>query len=146
VHALVLALNEDGKNSEQVAESLKRSGHNVLLSETFSHAISVLKTTHVDLIISDVHLENGGNVFDFLRWVRKNPSTIETPFVMFSAKPSAMAKYVEDGLKTAARVLGAAMFISMEIFDSDEFREAIDSLLPAEDLKSKKLSTKGSGE
>jgi CheY-like chemotaxis protein len=146
VHALILALNEDDQNSHQVAESLKLSGHNTILSKNFAHAISVLKNTHVDLIISDVHLENGGNVFDFLRWVRRNPSTIETPFVLFSDKPSAMAKYVEDGLKTAARVLGAAMFITMETFDSDEFRKKIDSLLPVEDRNTTKPSTKGSGE
>jgi CheY-like chemotaxis protein len=146
VHALVLALHEDDENSQQVAGSLQLSGHNVILSKDFTHAINILKTKHVDLIISDVHLENGGNVFDFLRWVKKNPSTSATPFIMFSSRPSPMAKFVEDGVKTAARVLGAAMFITMEIFDSDEFRKQIDSLLPVEDRKTTKLSTKGSGE
>ncbi len=130
MHSMVLALNEDDQNSDQVSASLKQSGHSVILSKTFSHAISVLNSHQVDLIISDVHLENGGNVFDFLRWVRNNPSTKDTPFVMFSSRPSSLAKYVEDGVKTAARMLGAQMYLTMEIFDSDLFRKQIDSLLP----------------
>lgn len=145
MHALILALHEEDKNSYQVAESLKRSGHNVIQSQKFTQAISLLQRQHVDLIISDVHLENGGNVFDFLRWVKKNPSTKDTLFVLFSCQPTLKAKYFEDGLRTTARMLGAAMYITMEIFNSDEFRKTIDSLLPAGD-QATALSTKGSGE
>ncbi len=130
MHALILALHEEDQNAEQVTRSLKLSGHGVIESKSFTHAITVLNSQHVDLIISDVHLENGGNVFDFLRWVKKNPSTKDTPFVLFSSKPTQKAKYFEDGLRTTARMLGAALYITMEIFDSDEFRKQIDSLLP----------------
>lgn len=145
MHALVLALHEDDQNAQQVTKSLKLSGHGIIESKSFTHAISVLNKQHVDLIISDVHLENGGNVFDFLRWVKKNPSTKETPFVLFSSQPTKRAKYFEDGVRTTARVLGAAMFIAMETFDSDEFRKLIDSLLPAAEHITE-LSIKGSGE
>jgi CheY-like chemotaxis protein len=133
VNALVLALHEDDENSRQVSESLKLSGHKVILSKHFKDATELLKNRHVDLIISDVHLENGGNVFDFLRWVRRNPSTKTTPFIFFSSKPSEKAKYFEDGIRTSARLLGAAMYIAMEVFDSNEFRKKIDSLLPTGD-------------
>jgi len=132
VHALILALHEEEINSTQVAESLEQSGHNVLLSKNFTDAISLLESHHVDLIISDVHLENGGNVFDFLRWVKKNPATRDIPFVLFSSEPTSRAKHFEDGLRTTARLLGAVMYLSMEIFDSVEFRKQIDSLLPIE--------------
>jgi len=133
VHALILALHEDNQNAQQVTRSLKLSGHGVIESLSFTHAITVLNNQHVDLIISDVHLENGGNVFDFLRWVKKNPSTKDTPFVLFSSEPTTRAKYFEDGLRTTARMLGAALYITMEIFDSDEFRKQIDSLLPIQE-------------
>jgi CheY-like chemotaxis protein len=131
VHALVLALHENENNSKRVAESLKLSGHDVVLSKNFSHAIEILKNMHVDLIISDVHLENGGNVFDFLRWARNNPATKNIPFVMLSTEPTRVAKHVEDGVRTSARALGVAMYIAMETFDQEEFRRKIDSLLPA---------------
>ncbi len=145
MHALVLALHEDDGNAHQVTSSLKLSGHEVVESRNFSHAISVLTNKHVDLIISDVHLENGGNVFDFLRWVKKNPSTKSTPFVLFSSQPTNKAKYFEDGIRTSARMLGATMYITMETFDSDEFRKLIDSLLPAEDHATE-VSFQGNGE
>ncbi len=131
MQAIVLALHEDLKNSQQVAESLRVLGYKVLLSKNFTQAIELLKNRHVDLIISDVHLENGGNVFDFLRWVKRNPNTQNTPFVFFSSAPTAAAKYFEDGIRTAARILGAAMYIGLESFDSEEFQTQIDSLLPA---------------
>lgn len=132
MHALVLALHEENENSQQVSESLQISGHNVIQSESFRDAITVLKSQPVDLIISDVHLENGGNVFDFLRWVKNNPATKNTPFVLFSSRPTSAAKYFEDGIATSARLFGAAMYITMENFDSEEFRKQIDSLLPAQ--------------
>ena len=131
MHGLVLALQENDKNSKRVSDSLKLSGHDVVLSQNFRHAIEVLKNMHVDLIISDVHLENGGTVFDFLRWARNSPYTKNIPFVMLSIEPTRAAKHVEDGIRTSARALGAAMFISMETFDQEEFRRKIDSLLPA---------------
>jgi CheY-like chemotaxis protein len=129
LHALILALHEDDDHSFNVADSLEQSGHTVILCKNFADAITVLKQKHVDMIISDVHLQNGGNVFDFLRWVKKNPSTNKTPFVMLSAAPTDMAKYIEDGLRTSARLLGVSLYIAMDRFDSLEFSKQIDLLL-----------------
>ncbi len=149
--AQILALLELDENSHQVVECLKQSGHNVVACKNFTRAIGVLREKHIDLIVSDVHLENGGNVFDFLKWVKSNPSTRFTQFVMFSCRPTEMAKYIEDGVRTTARLLGAAMYITMDDFDSDKFRQQIDSLLPAKDQsateigKTEKL-TKGNGD
>ncbi len=133
----VLALLEDDDNILQVTHSLNQSGHEITTPKNFPQAIEVLKVRHVDLIISDVHLQNGGNVFDFLRWVRRHPATKNTPFVMFSSKPTPLAKFFEDGIRTSARLLGAEMYITMEDFDSGEFCKKIDSLLPVEHPKAK---------
>ena len=140
----VLALLEDDDNILQVSHSLNQSGHEITTPKNFAQAIEVLKVRHVDLIISDVHLQNGGNVFDFLRWVRRHPATKNTPFVMFSSKPTSIAKYFEDGIRTSGRLLGAEMYISMEDFDSREFCQKIDSLLPVEHPKAK-LEIEGFG-
>ncbi len=61
-----------------------------------------------DLIISDVHLENGASVFEFLRWVKTHKRFAKIPFMLFSLEPSEMAKYLADAVSTAARYLGAA--------------------------------------
>jgi CheY-like chemotaxis protein len=142
--AQILALHEKDETSREVVESLSSSGHNVVLAETFTEAIDILQGLHViDLIISDVHLENGGNVFDFLRWVKKNPSSVgRTPFVLFSFEPSMMAKHLEDGLRTSARILGAVKYIAMDCFDAVEFRKQIDALLPKSEQQEKVHSDK----
>jgi len=133
VRSHILALLEADDNSHQVVESLQRSGHKVMPCKRFIDAVSILEKGRFDLVISDVHLENGGSVFDFIIWVRRNASTRETPFAMFSYHPSAMGKYVEDGVRTTARLLGVAKYISMDEFDSDDFRRQIDALLPKSD-------------
>jgi len=131
LHALILGLHEDDDHSFRVFDSLTQSGHTVILCKTYTNAIGVLKKKHVDMIISDIHLQNGGNVFDFLRWVKQNPATCDIPFVMLSVEPSPTAKYIEDGLRTSARLLGVTKYILMEQFDSNEFCKEINLLLEA---------------
>jgi CheY-like chemotaxis protein len=132
--AQILGLLELSKNSHAVYECLTESGHKVLLAKTFAEAMDVLRGgCSIDLIISDVHLENGGTVFDFLKWVKCNPSTKAVPFVLFSSQPTAVAKYLEHGLKLTARKLGAAKYISMDTFDAKDFSKQIDSLLQKQD-------------
>jgi CheY-like chemotaxis protein len=92
--------------------------------------MAIVQSQPVDLIISDVHLENGGSVFDFLSWIRKNRSTINTPFVLFSLEPTAMAQVVEHGVRIAARSLGAARYITMDTFDGRALLHEIEWLIP----------------
>jgi CheY-like chemotaxis protein len=130
--ALILALLEEHHNAEQVQTCLVDCGHDVLVVNTFEKAIALLKTQKIDLIISDVHLENGGNVFDFLRLVKKGQWTCQIPFVLFSFQPTPMAKYLADGVRTAMRYLGVIKYIEMETFDAAEFRENINSSLSSQ--------------
>jgi len=125
----ILALLENQENARQVQACLEVSGHEVTVVDTFVIAQSVLRAQKFDLIISDVHLENGGNVFDFLRWANRNEKTSGIQFVLFSSKPSPMAKYLADGVRTTARILGAVKYIEMEEFDATEFQRHINELL-----------------
>jgi CheY-like chemotaxis protein len=129
--AQILALHENDATSADVVYSLEKSGHNVVLAGTFGEAIAILKSLRkIDLVISDVHLENGGNVFDFLRWVKDHPSkAVAIPFVLFSCRPSPLAKHLVDAVRTSARILGASKYIAMDAFDSDDFRKQMDLLL-----------------
>jgi CheY-like chemotaxis protein len=121
---------------------LEDCGHQVFLADTFVKAQQLICNHKIDLIISDVHLENGGTVFDFLRWVKKSEqlevSTI--PFVLFSSKPTPMAKYLADGIRISSRTLGAIKYVEMETFDAAEFRRHINSVLPVGKQLTKSLS------
>jgi hypothetical protein len=54
----------------------------------------------------------------------------KTPFVLLSLEPTAMAKYLEDGIRISARMLGASLYIRQDKFDSDTLRQQIEELLP----------------
>jgi CheY-like chemotaxis protein len=128
--ARILVTMEHSGPMKLVSDSLEQFGHNVTKSDTFHGAMEFLRSSDVDLIISDVHLQNGGSVFDFLRWVKGDPHMHAIPFVCFSAEPPEIGRYLADGVRTAARALGAAKYISMEHFDSHAFRQEIEWLLP----------------
>jgi hypothetical protein len=128
--AAILALLERPEHSEEVVGSLKLSGHSVIACKNFADAMCILRNNQVSLIISDVHLENGGNVFDFLRWVKQSPLNHDTAFVLFSCTPTPLAKYLDDGLKTSSRLLGATKYMAVDRFDAETFRKQIDLILP----------------
>jgi CheY-like chemotaxis protein len=130
--AVILGLLEEHSNAQQVKACLEECGHEVLVAHNFVQAKELLRSHSADLIVSDVHLENGGDVFDFLRWVKKNQKTSLIPFVLFSSQPTPLAKHLADGLRTSARILGAAKYIEMDVFDAAEFRNHIHSVLPKE--------------
>ena len=128
--AQILALLEADENWRQVVESLDSTGHTTVNCKNYKDAIRILQRDSISLIVSDVHLENGGSVFDFLKWVRSNSLSKTTPFVMLSCSPSLLALHVEDGVRTAARLLGASKYISMRVFDAEDFQKQIESLIP----------------
>ncbi len=58
------------------------------------------------------------------------------PFVCFSAEPKEVGKYLADGVRTAARALGAARYVSMPEFDGPAFLHEIEWLIPQEKIGS----------
>jgi CheY-like chemotaxis protein len=128
--ARILITMEHEKQRELIGKCLEQVGHRVTKVDTFHNAMEVLRRSDVDLIVSDVHLQNGGSVFDFLRWVKGDPHMRNTTFVCFSAEPPAVGKYLADGVRTAARSLGAARYIAMEHFDGPLFLQEIEWLMP----------------
>jgi CheY-like chemotaxis protein len=126
---MILALLEEHENAKQVKDCLEDCGHKVIVVDTFVKAKALLKIQKIDLIISDVHLENGGNVFDFLRWAKKDTATSDIPFVLFSNKPSPTAKYLSESVRISARMLGAVQYLEMDAFDAAIFQGHINALL-----------------
>ena len=126
--SLVTMEHEEQRNL--IGDCLEGVGHEVTKVDTFHNAMEILRSRDFDLIISDVHLQNGGSVFDFLRWVKGDPHLVSTPFVCFSAEPKEVGKYLSDGVRTAARSLGAARYITMETFDGKSLLHEIEWLIP----------------
>jgi len=129
--ANILALLEHPEDMKLIADSLEHFGHAVDKVDNFQDAMRVLRHREVDMIIGDVHLQNGGSIFDFLRWVKGDPHMRDVPFVCFSREPKEVSKYLSDGVRTAARALGAAKYITMAKFDRATFRSEIEWLLPS---------------
>lgn len=144
--ANVLVTMQHDKERNQIGDCLERVGHAVVKVDTFHNAMEILRSTDFDLIVSDVHLQNGGSVFDFLRWVKGDPHMHATPFVCFSAEPPELGKYLADGVRTAARSLGAARYISMEQFDERLFLHEIEWLIPEEKVGNYYSGTSSSAE
>lgn len=128
--AKILVTMEHEVDRKPIGDCLERVGHTVTLVDTFHNAMEVLRNKDFDLIVSDVHLQNGGTVFDFLRWVKGDPHMREVPFVCFSGEPPEIGKYLADGVRTAARALGAARYITMDNFDATAFLNEIEWLIP----------------
>ncbi len=115
--ALVIALLVDEEHAQRITTCLLSAGHEVIVAHGLGKAKALVLDHVCDLILSDVNLENGGSVFDFLRWLKNDPQLRAIPFVLLSIQPSDPAKYHNDGLRVAARELGAAKYISMEKLD-----------------------------
>jgi CheY-like chemotaxis protein len=123
---------EHENDRKQIGDCLEGVGHFVTTVDTFHNAMEILRGKDFDLIVSDVHLQNGGSVFDFLRWVKGDPHMQPVPFVCFSAEPKEVGKYLADGVRTAARALGAARYVSMPEFDGPASLCEIERLIPQE--------------
>jgi CheY-like chemotaxis protein len=128
--ARILALLEHPETMKLIANSLEALGHIVFKTNNFADAMATLSQRDADLIVADVHLQDSHSIFDFMRWVKGDPHTQAIPFVCFSTEPVEVSIYIKDGVRTAARALGAAKYITMEKFDPVLFVEEIDRLLP----------------
>lgn len=129
-----LAILSDEKTANCIIGSFDDSA-DIIRIDSFSEAMHILRTQKIDLILSEIRLqpkdkrEDCSSVFDLLRWVKGDPFLNKIPFVCLSPEPiSDSASY--DGLRIAARSLGAAKFLAMENFDQDLFRSQLEMLLP----------------
>ena len=128
--ANILVTMEHDRERNAIGACLENVGYTVVRVDTFHKAMDCLRKCDFDLIVTDVHLQNGGSVFDFLRWVKGDPHMRGVPFVCFSAEPLLAGNYLSDGVRTAARSLGAARYIAMAKFDSTVFMHEIEWLIP----------------
>ena len=82
--ATVLVLDDSVTNLSLMRSTLEPSGFHVVPATRIAEAQAVARQTHLDLIISDLHLtaETG---LDFIRWVRQQKSLQSVPVVMVTS-------------------------------------------------------------
>lgn len=118
--------------THEAAEILTNSPHIVTLVDTFSEAMRLLQTEHTDLVIADIRVQDAaseyGTVFDFLRWIKGDPLLRNVPFLCLSLDPNLNPTEV-DGLRIAARSLGASKFLIVQKCDQAIVWEEIGLLL-----------------
>ena len=128
--ARVLVLQEKVDNIHNIEAALPDCEivHTVMIEQAIPKLLNPKE--QFDLIISAVHLENDGSVFDLLKVAKGNPATSKVPFIFYCSRSSKFARSVRDGLQIAARALGADKYITMEIFDVYKLREEFVEFVP----------------
>jgi CheY-like chemotaxis protein len=133
VTAHILAVLNRNETANQISASLHLSCQSVILAATFFKAMDILRSDKIDLIIADIRVQDDeseySSVFDFMRWVKGDPLLRSIPFVCLSLEPI-LDQTLFDGVRIAARSLGAARYLTMEKFDPALFRAEIELLLP----------------
>lgn len=125
---IVLLLQEKDENVANIRASLPECAF--VRVRTVDEAVPLLDSHVFDLIVSAVHLEFDGSVFDFLRFAKSNPKTADVPFLFYCSLSSRFARSVRDGLEIASLSLGAEKYITMEKYDRDKLRAEFVKYLP----------------
>jgi CheY-like chemotaxis protein len=117
----ILVVDDDPTFCMIMREILHTDGYDVRLAYTVSEALSMLRETKPDLILSDVMMPDVDGL-TLIRNLRTDPFLSEIPAIVVSAK--AMPEE-----RKAAQSAGANAFIPKP-FQLQDLREAISAFLP----------------
>lgn len=82
IKSYILLINREKKFLDTVQKSLLDAGYPVLTATTMSHAVNLLSSNTVALIICDSELKDFSG-YDFLQFVKNNPLLEKIPFIFF---------------------------------------------------------------
>lgn len=140
----VLVLQEKSENVFNIRDSLPEC--DIHLFDHVNQALqSIAIEDNYDLIISAVHMEHDGSVFDFLKAVKSHSRFQHIPFVFYCSRSSTFARSVRHGLQIAAQALGADHYITMERYDKDTLRQELLAVLPDHLIEDETASGNGDG-
>jgi CheY-like chemotaxis protein len=128
MRAKILLLQEIEYDQDCVKRALNPDRYELVSTRSYREAIKEIENATFDVIVSAVHLKSG-NVFELLQYAKSSQSNKSSPFVFFCAEPSEFARCVSPAIRTAGKVLGADEYITMDPFDENKFKSAIDKLL-----------------
>ncbi len=114
----IMVIEDDHNINKLFCTVLKRNGYETFAAYDGNHAINLLDTTHIDLIITDIMMPNMDG-YEFVSLIRK--SNTETPILMITAK-----ELLES--KTKAFNLGVDDYMTKPI-DTEEMLLRVKALL-----------------
>jgi two-component system cell cycle response regulator len=97
----ILAVDNIPDNLALMRGLLEPFGYEVTTARSRREAMSVLSSLTPDLIISDLHMEDGSG-YEFLEDIRQHPALVEVPFVFISSTARSSAESAR-GLSLGAR-------------------------------------------
>ncbi len=80
----ILIVEDERSVRQALRFELEDEGYDIHLTSDFWEAISILKTMHIDVIISDIYISNGSGV-QLMKYVQGMDNRI--PFIMITAFP-----------------------------------------------------------
>lgn len=112
----ILIVEDNDLLLDLYTQALTPKGFSVLMAPTAQHGLTLLQTEMPDLVVLDIMLPGGGNGFDVLEQMRKNPKYAKIPVIVVTNL---------DSEEKTARDLGAVDYI---VKSNIEFKEIIERI------------------
>jgi two-component system, cell cycle response regulator len=106
--ARILVVDDSPVNRELIRCTLEPSGYELVLAESVEKGTSLVRQSHFDLILSDLHMPEQDGI-ELLRHIKADPVLAQIPFMFISAS------YQEDNNFPLAMELGAFRFLQRPI-------------------------------
>lgn len=119
-------MQEIEKDRQIITEGLNQFGYKITQAATVAGALASLEanTSKVDVVLAALHMEEASS-FDLLREMKANDKLCGITFMFCCLQPSQFTKTTADGIRVAARALGAEEVIVQEVFDAKALNERI---------------------
>jgi two-component system sensor histidine kinase ChiS len=116
----VVVVDDEQETAEMIAEMVRLSGYQVVLSSGGDPAIHRIAKEKPDLVILDVMMP-GMSGLDMLRFMRRDPRLVHIPVVLVSARDR-----IED--IQAGMAAGASLYLTKPVSFND-FKSAVNLVL-----------------
>jgi CheY-like chemotaxis protein len=123
----VLLVDPDSRSAQLVSKGLADVGHDVVIASTGSAAMGMLEAERPDLVVSHAQADDMDG-FELFTLVRKDPTTMETPFLLIAGRNRPVA--------LAAQEAGANLSVILGDYTPELIVEQVGSILATESVRS----------
>ena len=117
----VLTVDDSRTMREMVSFTLRGAGYEVVEAEDGLHALSVLVSTKVDLVITDINMPNMDGV-TLVKQLRAKPNFVSTPILILTTEGG-------EDKKAAGRAAGATGWI-VKPFAPEKLLQVVSKVCP----------------
>jgi len=118
----VIIVEDEPDAAEMFAEMMRVTGYKVIKIYSSTPAIGVIRAEKPDIVILDIMMPDISGL-EVLRYMRREPSTQNTPVVLVSAK--SMPSDIQEGMEA-----GASRYLTKPVSFLD-LKKAVEELVPA---------------